>query len=102
MTEFTPDKWVIIRLYNKKLSYKVFSGWYPDYQESGRWRLSSDITRHDFDGDFWWFFENSGDAYRCYLDGYGLTYETANLLEKWGEDATMLRDQEWNRKGWVW
>lgn len=105
MNEYTPDIWVVLKINNPKdPHYRVLGGWYGGYLGSDSWRLNSGITKHDFDGDYWYFYGSSGSCYKCYVDSYRMNMVTSGvykqLREKW--DVTLLDDQEWAKEDWDW
>lgn len=106
--EYNPDNWVILKINNPKdPHYRVLGGWYGGYLDGGSWRLNSGITRHDFDGDYWYFYGSSGSCYKCYVDSYRMNMVTggiySQLRKKYGGDfVQLLDDQEWTKDDWDW
>lgn len=107
MTQYTPDSWVILKINGKNPHYRVLAGWSGGYTSGDSWRLNSGITRHEFDGDYWYFYGSSGSCYKCYVDSYcmrnimGGVYR--ELVDKYGEDVVQLvEDQAWIKEGWDW
>lgn len=104
--DYTPDNWVILRIKGDDPHYRVLGGWYGGYLYGNSWRLNSGITKHDFDGDYWYFYGSSGSCYKCYIDSYGMktpmlgAYNT--LKELHGDKVEVLEDQEWNKQDWDW
>lgn len=105
---YTPDSWVVLKINNPKdPHYRVLGGWSGGYLDGDSWRLNSGITRHEFDGDYWYFYGSSGSCYKCYVDSYRMSSIMVGiykqLVDKCGEDVIQLvEDQEWNKKGWDW
>ena len=105
---YTPDSWVLLKINNPKdPHYRVLAGWSGGYLSGDSWRLNSGITRHEFDGDYWYFYGSSGSCYKCYVDSYcmrnimGSVYR--ELVDKYGEDVVqILEDQQWAKKEWDW
>jgi hypothetical protein len=105
MAEYAPDNWVILKINDlKDPHYRVLGGWYGGYLGSNSWRLNSGITRHDFDGDYWFFYGSSGSCYKCYVDSYRLNLTTAQIFEQLKEkvDAEIVEDQAWIKENWDW
>ena len=105
---YTPDNWVILKIdLPKDPHYRVLAGWSGGYLDGDSWRLNSGITRHEFDGDYWYFYGSSGSCYKCYVDSYRMSVATSGvykqLVDKYGEDVIqLLEDQQWVKKEWDW
>lgn len=102
--DYTPDIWVILKIDGDDPHYRVLGGWYGGYLDPDSWRLNSGITKHDFDGDYWYFYGSSGSCYKCYVDSYRMNTVTGGvykqLREKW--NVSLLEDQEWVKEDWDW
>jgi hypothetical protein len=103
---YKPDNWVILRLKGNDPHYRVLAGWSGGYATGDSWRMNSGIVRHEFDGDYWYFYGSSGSCYMCYLDSYGLRMNNAyvwdQLKKRHGDKVELLEDQEWSKKDWDW
>lgn len=103
---YYPDSWVILEIKGDDPHYRVLGGWSGGYLHGDSWRLNSGITRHEFDGDYWYFYGSSGSCYLCYLDSYGLRKSTIGvwktLKEKYNGKIEIVKDQEWVSKDWDW
>lgn len=106
MTNYTPDNWVILKIGGNDPHCRVLGGWYGGYLKGNSWRLNSGIKRHTFDGDYWNFYGSSGSCYSCYVDNYRMNSLMADVYEnlklRFGDEVSVLEDQEWNREGWDW
>lgn len=72
MSEYRPDKWVVIKITGPKAKlYKVFACWYGGFGGSDAWKLNSGITRATFADDRYYFDGHSGSVYICHKDTYG-------------------------------
>ena len=72
MSEYTPDRWVIVKIVTpKEHLYKVFASWYGGYGGSDSWKMNSGIVRATLVGDCWEFDGSSGSVYSCHKDYYG-------------------------------
>lgn len=73
MSEYTPDKWVVIKIEGKKfpLTYKVFACWYGGYLNGDSWKMNSGITEVTKKEDYYLFKGYSGSVYRCHKQAYG-------------------------------
>ena len=81
MSEYKPDKWVILKIINKdKVIYKVMGGWYGGYLGSDTWRINSGITKVELEGDVYKFHGSSGSMYLCHKNNYGMTVLMGSVL----------------------
>jgi hypothetical protein len=90
----TPDKWVILKIYD---NYKVYGTWAGGYLGNDRWRLNSGITKVEQDDDFYYFYGYSGSIYRCHKKSYGVITSYGNeILNKIlkQEGVTQLDDMD--------
>jgi hypothetical protein len=73
MSDYTPDRWTVIRIHTaKEILYKVFASWSGGgLMGSDSWKLNSGITRATFADPYWEFDGSSGSVYRCHKGGYG-------------------------------
>lgn len=106
MTEYTPHKWVVVKIGGPDPHYRVLGGWSGGYLDGDSWRMNSGITRADFDGDYWYFYGSSGSCYKCYVDSYGFNRISAEIYDyyrkRYGDKFVALEDQEWNKEDWDW
>lgn len=108
ITHNTPDSWVILKIDSPKdPHYRVLAGWSGGYLYGSSWRLNSGIIRHEFDGDYWYFYGYSGSCYKCYVDSYHMNVIMAGvynqLVEEYGKGMIQLvEDQVWIKEGWDW
>ena len=73
MSQYNPDKWLLIKIGGTDPHYRVFSSWSGSYVNGDSWRMNSGITRVEEDGDYYKFFGSSGSCYRCHKEMYGAT-----------------------------
>jgi hypothetical protein len=73
MSDYTPDRWTVIRIHAPgEVVYKVFASWSGGgLMGSDSWKLNSGITRATFADPYWEFDGSSGSVYRCHRDYYG-------------------------------
>lgn len=91
MSEYTPDKWMIIKLSEgESFHYRVFACWYGGYAGSDSWKLNSGIERVTEDGDYYKFEGSSGSVYVCHKESYGASgyghSVLANLIKTYAPD----------------
>jgi hypothetical protein len=75
MTEYIPDKWLVVKIEGGKfpLTYKVFACWYGGYLNEDSWKLNSGITKVTKEDNFYLFEGYSGSVYSCSEKRYGST-----------------------------
>jgi hypothetical protein len=73
MSEYIPDKWVVVKITAKHTSpiHKVFACWYGGWAGSDSWKLNSGITRAYEEGQCFMFDGSSGSTYACHKASYG-------------------------------
>jgi len=87
MSEYKPDKWVIIKIAGKNWEpvhmppvHKVFACWYGGYLGSDSWQLNSGIVKATLEGYVYSFKGSSGSVYECHKDCYGTNGYGAGVL----------------------
>lgn len=105
MTEYTPDKWVIVKIEGKDapLTYKVFACWYGGYLGSDSWKLNSGIAKVTKEEDCYLFEGYSGSVYKCHKNtygfnmyGHGVLYNIINKSKKAGVNVEIMpEDTNW-------
>jgi hypothetical protein len=83
MSEYTPDKWLIVKLTdtNKNEShYRVFASWYGGYLGSDSWQMNSGITKVTENIDYYFFEGTSGSVYMCRKGAYGASGYGSGIL----------------------
>lgn len=95
MSEYNPDKWVVVELKTpKETLYKVLASWYGGYAGNDSWKLSSGIKDVKTIENGYAFHNYSGSVYNCHKDGYGMNMYTAGIfssLEKQQTDKIKIR-----------
>lgn len=88
MSEYTPDRWVIVEIETgtEKLK-KALSGWYGGYLNGESWHLSSVITEMTKTDTGYTLTTESGSHYTLHNDAYGLSGYTAAILSSLLEQA---------------
>jgi hypothetical protein len=88
MSEYYPDKWLMVKLTNKakKSHYRIFACWYGGFAGSDSWQLNSGVTKITEDEHGYHFEGSSGSVYHCNrntygTNGYGRSVLT-NMIEK--------------------
>ena len=72
MSEYTPDRWCVIRIPGpKETVYKVFASWSGSYTGGDSWKLNSGITQAVLVDGAWEFEGTSGSVYKCRVGSYG-------------------------------
>ena len=76
MSEYRPNRWVIIKIVtDKECLYKVFASW------SDSWKINSGITHARLVDNRWEFAGYSGSVYQCQHGGYGTTAYGGSVLK---------------------
>jgi len=103
MTEYFPDKWLIVKITNtnnNKSHYRVFACWYGGYLGSDSWKMNSGITKVTENDGRYEFEGSSGSVYICHKDAYGISGYGSNvlssLIENGAEQGTLIAVLEEN------
>jgi hypothetical protein len=82
MSEYSPDRWVIVKIVTpKEQLYKVFASWSGGYGGSDSWKMNSGITHATLVNDRWEFAGYSGSVYSCHREAYGTNGYGGNVLQ---------------------
>lgn len=88
MTEYRPDKFVVLRIeYPEETLYKVFGTWSGGYTTGDSWRMNSGISKVEVKGVEILFHGYSGSVYHCHEDSYGTSAWTHGVLQHLVEGA---------------
>jgi len=97
MSEYTPDKWLIVKITDTNKSeshYRIFACWYGGYLGSDSWKMNSGITKVTETGDYYFFEGSSGSVYNCRKSCYGANgYGSgvlSGLIEKGAEQGILI------------
>lgn len=71
MSNYTPDRWMLIKITGTDPHYRVFGSWFGGYLGSNSWRMNSGIVSVTEEDDFYIFKGHSGSEYRCHKESYG-------------------------------
>lgn len=87
MSDYYPDRWVVINIIpDKELHpesqqhYRVFASWNGGFVSGDSWRMNSGIESVEEDDEFFHFFGTSGSVYHCRKGNYGLNFYANNVL----------------------
>lgn len=81
MSEYTPDRWVILKILSgEKTFYRVMGGWHGGYAGSDSWRINSGVSKVELVNDTYRFYGNSGSVYVCHKGRYGMTVVMASVI----------------------
>ena len=88
MSEYTPDKWVIVKIQTKdgEVIHKVLGSWFGGYLDSDHWRMNSGITEIKREGDDLEFIGYSGSTYHCNINNIGMSSHTCSVAESYQID----------------
>ena len=97
MSEYTPDKWVVIEIdYGEEKIQKILSSWYGGWAGSDSWRLSSGITGVEELEDSYIIMNESGSVYTCYKGRYGMSAYTMGVLEDFKKQASITMVEKYD------
>lgn len=83
MSEYSPDRWQVVRLtHGSDVHYRVFGVWYGGYAGSDCWKLNSGIVKATLKDDFYHFVGSSGSIYTCHKNTYGTSSYGFSVLSK--------------------
>ena len=95
MSEYFPDKWVLVELKTpKETLYKVLASWYGGYLGSDSWKLSSGLESIEKTELSYEFHNFSGSVYKCHKEAYGMSMYTTSVYlsyEKMNTDEIQIR-----------
>ena len=99
MSEYTPDKWVVIEIaYGQEKIQKILSSWYGGWAGSDSWRLSSGITEVEELEDSYIIKNESGSVYTCFKKRYGMSAYAMGVLEDFKKQAVITMVEKYERK----
>lgn len=92
MSEYAPDRWVILEVDTGTEKFKrALSGWYGGYLHGDSWRLSS-VIREIVETEYGYTFTTeSGSHYTLRNGCYGLSGITSSILDRMTQDAKDAR-----------
>ena len=100
MSEYTPDKWVVIEIaMDDTTVQRILSSWYGGWAGSDSWRLSSGITEVEELEDSYIIRNESGSVYTCYKGRYGMSSYAMGVLEDFKKQAVITMVEKYEPKG---
>ena len=97
MSEYTPDKWVVIEIAIEGTTVqRILSSWYGGWAGSDSWRLSSGITEVVELEDSYIFRNESGSVYTCYKGRYGMSAYAMGVLEDFKKQASITMVEKYD------
>jgi len=79
MSEYTPDKWLLLKIGEGQ---KVLGGWSGGYLDSDEWRLSSGVENITEEDGHYIIKNHSGSIYKCHKSCQGTTGLSGRILNK--------------------
>ena len=99
MSEYTPDKWVVIEIAMDGTNVqRILSSWYGGWAGSDSWRLSSGITEVEELEDSYIIRNESGSVYTCYKGRYGMSSYAMSILEDFKKQASITMVEKYENK----
>ena len=93
MSEYCPDRWIILEFtHGERVTRKVFGGWYGGYTGGDSWKLNSGITGVRITDGLYEFDGASGSTYFCHLNNYGMCGFQTAILAGWLKQAEERTD----------
>ena len=82
MSDYTPDRWVIVRITSHKHPTidKIVGSWYGGYAGSDEWRMSSGICKVISQDDHYEVHNYSGSVYMLFKGAEGTSAYTGSVL----------------------
>jgi hypothetical protein len=82
MSDYTPDRWVIVRITSKEHPpiHKIVGSWYGGYGGSDSWRMSSGICKVISQDDHYEVHNYSGSIYMLFKGAEGTSAYTGSVL----------------------
>jgi hypothetical protein len=82
MSDYTPDRWVIVHITSKKHPPidKIVGSWYGGYGGSDKWRMSSGICKVISQDDHYEVHNYSGSIYVLFKGAEGTSAYTGSVL----------------------
>jgi hypothetical protein len=102
MSEYNPDKWVVVKIIGKDTPpiHKVFACWFGGYLDGDSWKLNSGITTVKENTDYYFFDGSSGSCYACRkgmygtnLYGQGVLNNLIDKIERAGGTCVILPEE---------
>jgi hypothetical protein len=91
MSQYSPDKWEIIKIKNgTTIVHKILGNWSGSYLEGRSWRISSGVIGVREEGNFYLFENYSGSIYKCHKSMKTLGLMTADIYNKIQEETKEL------------
>jgi hypothetical protein len=88
MSDYTPDKWTVVKITtDKEPLYKVFACWYGGYLGSDSWQFNSGIVKVELVDNYYEFHGTSGSVYRCHKNCYGTNGYGGSVLANFIDKA---------------
>lgn len=88
MSEYTPDRWVIVEMTSEHGRIrKVLGSWYGGYLGSDSWRMNSGIEQVTDQGDYYDVVGYSGSVYKCIKGKEGMSAYTRGVFENFKREA---------------
>jgi hypothetical protein len=83
MSDYTPDRWVIIEVNSPEHGKirKVLGSWYGGYAGSDSWRMNSGIEKIVDKGDYYEILGFSGSTYKCIKGAEGMSAYTHSIFD---------------------
>ena len=93
MSDYTPDKWVMLKFtHGDRPVYKILASFYGGYARGDSWQLNSGVVKIEEDGDLYLFHGSSGSVYQCHKQMYGMSAYTMGILSNFQKQVEDMDD----------
>lgn len=83
MSEYRPDKWVILKISEgEKSLLKVLAGWSGSYLEGQSWKVNSGVNKCETDENHFLLHGYSGSVYKCHKKAYGTNMIMGGIISQ--------------------
>jgi hypothetical protein len=89
MSEYTPDRWKLVKITNSssKVHYRIFATWGGSYMYGSSWKMSSGCTPDSEQVDGVWNLpQSSGSTYRIRPESEGICGGWNGVLKTYNEE----------------
>jgi hypothetical protein len=85
MSDYTPDRWVIVEINSDEHGKirKVLASWYGGFAGADEWRMNSGIEKVIDQGKYYDVYGYSGSIYKCVKGAEGMSAYTSSVYENY-------------------
>jgi hypothetical protein len=106
MSEYKPDKWVILKFKRKDNTwYRVMGSWSGGYLDGDSWRMSSGLEKIEENGNYYLMRNTSGSTYICHKEMEGMNIIASGVFSsvqeagiKNGTEVSIIDIEQFNKE----